>query len=178
MTDGTVQRLFFALWPEPALRRRLFRDIRQLVRRSGGRPVAEADLHVTVVFLGSTDAARRACCEAAAATLRPAPFTLTFDTVGYWPRARALWLGATQVPEPLPALARSLNEALAACGFIPEPRPLRPHVTLARKVAQWKGAQAPAPIPWPAETLCLVESVTDPAGARYRVLRRWPLAGG
>ncbi|GBE48788.1 2'-5'-RNA ligase [bacterium BMS3Bbin12] len=175
-----MQRLFFALWPEPALRRRLFCETRRLVRRSGGRPVAEADLHVTVVFLGAVDAARRACCEAAAATLRPAPFTLTLDTVGYWPRARALWLGATQVPEPLPALARSLNEALAVCGFTPEPRPFRPHVTLARKVAQWKGAPAPAPapIPWPAETLCLVESVTDPAGARYRVLRRWPLAGG
>ncbi len=173
-----MQRLFFALWPEPALRRRLFRDTRRLVHRSGGRPVAETDLHVTVVFLGSTDAARRACYEAAAATLRSVPFTLTLDTVGYWPRARALWLGATQVPEPLSALARTLNEALAACGFTPEPHSFHPHVTLARKVAQWRGAPAPAPVPWPAEMLCLVESVSDPAGARYRVLRRWPLAGG
>lgn len=176
MPDAPTQRLFFALWPDPALRRRLFRDTRRLVRRSGGRPVAEENLHLTVLFLGSTDAQRRGCFEAAAAALCTPRFTLVVDTVGFWPGARVLWLGSAHPPQPLLTLARSLREACTACGLPPEARAFRPHVTLARKVAQWKGAVAAAPLSWPVGELCLVESITDRAGARYRVVRRWPLA--
>jgi len=177
VTEGPVLRLFFALWPDPASRRALVRATRAAVRHSGGRPVAEDNLHLTLVFLGGVDAPGRGCCEAAADALRAPAFTLTLDTLGHWPRARVLWAGCTQVPPPLAALAASLAAALVPCGYRPEPRPFRPHVTLARKVACWKGGARADPVSWPVRELCLAASVTDPAGARYRVLRRWPLAG-
>jgi 2'-5' RNA ligase len=48
-------------------------------------------------------------------------------------------------------------------------------VTLARKVSKYpEGAEFSA-FHWSISQFSLVESVTDPAGVRYRVLRSWAL---
>ena len=54
--------MFFAIRPEPELRERLFAlgDDRL---RAGGRRVVAENLHLTLVFLGSLDAALRQCLE-------------------------------------------------------------------------------------------------------------------
>ena len=180
MTDGgggtATLRLFFALWPGEDVRDQLRHSTRKAVRASGGRPVDVRNLHVTLAFLGSVPCADRERVEAAAGEVVLESFVVPLTELKYWPRTRVLVLAPTGASEPLSALHSTLWDRLEAIGFAREHRPFRPHVTLARKVASPGPLVLRAPIEWRVETFALVRSVTDPAGARYQVLREWSLS--
>lgn len=57
-----AQRLFFALWPDETVRKRLRATARTLVPPEA-RAVAPDAVHVTLLFIGAADAERRACLE-------------------------------------------------------------------------------------------------------------------
>ena len=62
---------------------------------------------------------------------------------------------------------------------MPETREYRAHITLARKVK--RGPRQPQPvqtISWKVDRFVLVESVPEPRGVRYEVLRSWTLTPG
>ncbi len=172
------QRLFFGLWPEPALQRALYAQARAVLPHSAGRLVVPENLHLTLVFLGSVDAHRRRCLEAAAAAVRSARFSLEFDVAGYWPRPRVLWFGCSRAPQPLLDLVAALQSGADGCGFAPDRRPYAAHLTVARKLARNPGALAIAPVRWPVEEFVLAESQTRSDRAYYRPLQTWMLEGG
>ena len=168
-----TQRLFFALWPQPELRQQLARLARDVPAH--GHPVAEHNLHLTLVFLGNITADTRNCLSAAAAELHVPHFTLTLDQTGYWPKPRTVWLGVNHIPDALLALVAGLNAALTKCGLTPERRSYQPHITLLRKVEQPQGKLLLQPLEWKAESFCLVESSSEPDGVVYRILNSWNL---
>ena len=168
------QRLFFALWPTPEVRHEVARLARKVLGNRGAG-VASANLHVTLAFLGSMTGAQRAAVEAAAGQVTAEPFSLCLDRLGHWPRPRILWLGPRQAPASAQNLVMSLRTALQAQQLTPDLRPWQPHVTLARKINNPPQVTEVPAIHWPAQAFCLVESVTDPRGVRYQVLREWPL---
>ena len=172
---GETRRLFFALWPSAELQQECYRRASRVVREGGGRPVAAANLHLTLAFPGSVDAETCVCLEAIAAAISLPPFTLNLDHAGYWPRPRVSWLGISETPPVLRELARRLNDGMAQCGLEPEQRPFAAHLTVARKAL--RGPQQPAvePLLWMVADFVLVESLTLPEGAQYRVIRRWSL---
>ncbi len=170
------RRLFFALWPDDAVRAALDSAGKALTGKRVRR-VPATNLHLTLAFAGSVTATVAACLERSATAIRLAPFELSIDHAGYWPRPRILWLGPTHIPPGLWALAGALRNTLAGCGVEPEARGFLAHITLARKYS------APAPDPeipgvtWPVSHFCLVESVSAESGSIYRPLRCWPLEG-
>lgn len=166
------QRLFFALWPDAQTRARIARQARALARREG-RPVAAENLHITLAFIGASDPQRRRCLEAQAAQVVVEPFSLELSQVGYYRRARVLWVGPQATPEPLLGLVERLNRALAPCGYRPEPRPFAAHVTLFRKARPAGEDPVFEPVPWSVRDFCLVESVSERDGVHYRVLSRF-----
>lgn len=168
-----TQRLFFALWPQQELREQLARLTRDV--SAHGRPVADHNLHLTLVFLGNIIADTRNCLSAAAAGLHVPRFTLTLDQSGYWPKPRILWLGASHVPDALVALVDGLNAALTKCGLTPESRGYQPHITLLRKAERPQGELLVKPLEWKAESFCLVESSNETDGVVYRILNSWNL---
>lgn len=172
------RRLFLALWPDEIIRRRLVRERDRAATGHRGRPVADDNLHVTLVFLGGCDEGQQACVERTAAQVRGASFTLTLERMGYWPRPRVMWLGAEQTPAALTALVEDLTRGLAECGFPREERPFRPHITLMRKVLSRPRFEPSVdePVQWPVNDFHLVESLTRSAGAEYRIVATWPLA--
>jgi 2'-5' RNA ligase len=170
-------RLFFALWPDDALRQSLAPRMAELRLDGAGRAQTPAQWHVTLEFLGSVPSSRLAAVIDAAAAVRAGSFEVVFDKVEYWRRPEVLCLVARDVPESLAALVAQLRAGLAAGGFKPERRAFRAHLTLARKVARAVEMPAFEPIRWPARDFALVESVTDRAGSRYLPLAQWPLAG-
>lgn len=174
--SAAPQRLFFALWPDGVVREALAELLKGESPRTGRR-VPAPNLHLTLAFVGNVTADQRACLEAAATTVAAAPFTLTLDRLGFWPRPRIVWAGATETPEALRALVARLNAALVPCGYRPEQRPYQAHVTLTRKAQAPVGCRDIPPIVWPAAEFCLVESVSEEHGSVYRVLARWPLRG-
>lgn len=178
-STDTTRRLFLALWPTEAERRRLAELAASV---AGRRRVRDDNLHLTLVFLGATDAARLTAYEAALTDLSVPELELVLDRYGYWPRSRILWLGSSHTPPELYELVAELHRQLRGCGFVPERRAFQAHITLARKFPGPAPERPPAvPIRWRVGQVALVESIPDRQGSRYQVLRRWPgarLAGG
>jgi len=171
------QRLFFALWPDEELRSALDQSAKQLLGKRVRR-VAADNLHITLAFAGACTADQRACLETAAGEIQAPRFELCIDRLGYWQKPRTLWAGCHHTPMEIRTLAGALQAVLAGCGFTPDARAYVPHVTLARKQNTAPDSNKFPAITWSISEFCLVESVTDPAGARYRVLCRWALGGG
>lgn len=167
-------RLFFALWPDDATRVALAAAAALLTLRDG-RPVARADLHVTLAFLGEVPQARVAELCAMAAALRQGPFELVIETAGWWRRSRVVWLAPNSAPAPLAALAARLHDG---AGITAEaPTSYRPHVTVARGVRRPPGLLAGFSVPWAVRNFALIASNSEATGARYQTLAQWPLAG-
>jgi RNA 2',3'-cyclic 3'-phosphodiesterase len=174
--DVPTQRLFFALWPPVELQAKFYRLGGNLVGDRRGRCVRLENLHLTLAFLGSVTPELRQCFEAAADKLRAAPFTVTFTRTGCFRRNGILWAGPAVVPPALLDLVSDLNRGLSACGFEPEHRVYRAHLTLARNVRRCPEDENIAPLEWRMDGFALVESHADDSGARYEVLRQWKLA--
>jgi 2'-5' RNA ligase len=170
-----LERLFFALWPDDALRQTLKRQCKELIRHSGGRPVALENLHITLAFLGSVDGAQRRCVEQAAAAIALPRFTLTLDQVGHWSRPRVLWLGARETPDTAKQLASQLARGCRDCGLSLDRRPFVAHLTLKRKVREAPPPMELKPIEWSVDQFALVKSHTLPEGVQYEVVGQWPL---
>jgi 2'-5' RNA ligase len=169
-----TQRLFFALWPDEGVRARIEKAVVQLPVREGRR-VPRDNLHITLVFLGSVAESSRRCVEGVADGIQASPFSLSLDQVGYWPRPRVVWLGASTIPDKLARLEAALSQGIAQCGIEVENRPYAPHMTLLRKVSRPARLGSLDPIEWRVDHFALVESVTNVDGAVYQVLKRWAL---
>jgi 2'-5' RNA ligase len=173
-SPAAAARLFFALWPDAAVRAHLGRWAGQLHRTCGGRLTRSVQLHVTLVFLGSVPRGRLPELCALARDRVGAGFSLCFDAPGYWPRRRLVWAAPRDVPEGLAALAGGLADGLRAAGFEIEARPYFPHITLIRDA----GRPPPSAVEgfqWDVDDFVLVESRLRSDGSRYEVIGRWPL---
>jgi RNA 2',3'-cyclic 3'-phosphodiesterase len=171
------RRLFFAFWPDDSIREALAHATRKAARASGGRPVPPANLHSTVVFLGSVAEDRLASVIAIVGELRYPPLRLKFDRLEHWAKAAVLCLGCSQPQMAASVLATSLSKLLINQGFATDPKPYRPHVTIARKVARPHEIGPVHAIEWPIDEIALMESTTAPEGPHYSVLKQWPLRG-
>lgn len=189
-----TRRLFFALWPDEAMREAMVRATHEAARASGGRPVPAQNLHVTLAFLGSvperrlpqlTASARGAgkpVCRAGESPACDEPgVELAFDRLAYWRGAHVLCALPARLPAPLATLARRLQERLTEGGFGADPatptsggsniaRPFRPHATLARKAIRPPPSLEMEAVTWRFVEFVLVESRTHTEGAVYRVL--------
>jgi 2'-5' RNA ligase len=170
-----TQRLFFALWPNDAIRARIHAMAAGLPVREG-RWAPRDNLHITLAFLGGVTESARRCAEAAADGIRARPFSLSLDQLGHWPRPRVLWLGTSVVPDEAVRLESDLRRGVTQCGIDVDDRPFAPHMTLFRKVSRAGRMALVEPIEWRVDHFVLVESVTHAGGAAYRVLKRWDLA--
>jgi len=170
-----TQRLFFALWPEPALQQHLEQAAVALLPRADGRWVRQENLHCTLLFLGAVKVAQRLCLEDAASLIRAEPFTLMLDHLGYFRRPQAAWLGCTTTPDALQALVGGLRYGAMSCGFTPETRAYEVHLTVVRRLRREPGRLPLLPITWQVNQFALMESVSKPGGVYYRPLRFWDL---
>jgi 2'-5' RNA ligase len=167
-------RLFFAAFPDDEARRSLLASVRDIAWQSASLHPAEK-YHITVLFLGEVpDRSVRDVREVGEAQRVPC-ITLRFGRWESWPASRAVVAAATECPESLMRLRQGLALGLADRGIAFDDKPLRPHITVARKLAQ-----APV-LPELSEFRCtlrafsLVSSVTAPAGSLYTVVDTWPL---
>lgn len=169
-----MHRLFFALWPDDQLRRRI-RQVAVGLGLRGGRVTHPEDLHLTLVFLGALDPQRSRCAEEAAAGIAMAPFHVALDRVGAFPRAGVVWLGCRSTPPALAALVDDLQTRLAACGMPREARPYEPHVTLQRKAPRPLSQDLDPALDWAVDRFCLLRSAGEAPGPRYTVVNSWML---
>lgn len=164
-------RLFFALPcpPQPAAQIAFWRDSLGIK----GQPVAPADLHVTLAFLGQQPQDRLPLLEQIAARLQAIRFQVQFDQLQLW-HSGLLVLASSQPPEALLHLQRELQRHLLDAGLPVESRPFRPHLTLLRR-SHAVACPVPAPFTWTADEWGLFASESGSVSPRYRLLKGWPL---
>lgn len=171
-TPADPARLFLALWPDAATRQAIQAWQAALRWPAGARLTPPAQWHLTLHFIGSVPRVRLP--ELACGLARPfQPFELQLDGFEGWHHGIAV-LRPAQTPPALAALHATLADALQALNLPVEPRPYRPHLTLARHAGGAKliEGHAPPPVHWPArDGYVLAES----AGG-YRVLQRFGAA--
>lgn len=170
---GKGKRIFFGIQPDDGALRALLRA--QSAIGADGRGMAPENLHLTLAFLGSCDAAREACANRAALGVRAEPFQLRLDRCGHFERPRIVHLHPDETPPPLLSLHRGLCAALRACDFRP-PRAFKPHLTLFRGVTRPVTPGEFAAAEWTVRSFCMIESRLTEKGARYTTLQEYPLA--
>ena len=169
------QRLFFALWPNAAVRDAVAELFRGPLKTLRGRKVAFNNVHITLAFLGSLDVEHRNCIQQVASQVQGRRFELQLNQLGYWARPKVVWLGPKDVPAAASEFQQGLVHALQNCGYVPEKRPFQPHLTLLRKVYKPVPDMAIGNIVWPVDDFVLVRSNTLSTGVEYEVIGRWPL---
>jgi 2'-5' RNA ligase len=171
MAAGERARVFFALWPDDAVRAALFAAAAQAQAECAGRATAAARIHLTLFFVGGVARPELRTLAECAESVVGRPFELATDVLGYWRHNRIVWAGARETPSALTSLVADLTAALAAAGYRFDPRPYVPHVTLVRNARRPPRTADVAAPRWNARDFVLAES----AGGRYDVLARWPL---
>lgn len=194
MTDGEngerALRLFVALdlpgRHRGALARRLVEVEPDL---PPARWVREENLHLTLVFLGSTGPDR---VPDLAAALFPAfaavpRFEAALGAAGTFPPqrpARVAWVGLRAGPALAALQANVARSAADALGVEPEARPFHAHVTVARPKRPWnrRACETFARVseglpaePFTVEEGVLYRSALGPGGSRYSVVQRFAL---
>ncbi len=177
--DAARPRVFVGLRIEAAIADELARLARAL-KPYRVRPVAAADVHLTLVPPWNAASIPEAVEKLHDAVADLGGFALTVEHVGYGPdprRPRLLWAECA-ASEALTELRAALLRAFGPA----DERPFRPHVTLARLRGNARRVAWRCPIDI---RLTLAQRVTSvelfqspPAGERgYRVLASIPLAG-
>lgn len=168
---GRSARLFVALWPGDRVREALAAAGEQWAWSAAAVRAPAARLHLTLHFIGEVGRDRVPALREAL-SLPCAPFSLALTRPAVWPGGIAV-LEPQHLPPGLGTLHSAIGKSLQSFGLPVDPRPLRPHVTLARHAGSARPPTQPAPVRWQVRGFALVESV--PA-AGYAVLQRFGTA--
>jgi 2'-5' RNA ligase len=154
--------------------------------------VAWENFHVTLKFLGDTEAGRLSrISDALAESLAGVePFDLEIVGAGAFPsagRPRTVWVGVTSGKEQLVDVAERVEDSLENQGFSREDRPFSAHVTIGR-LRDDRGARRLSPALRDTAvghlgtvrvgSVALMRSDLRPQGPVYSVLAEIPLGGG
>jgi hypothetical protein len=96
-------RLFFALWPDQAVRGELAAWASALHREVGGRVTKTESIHLTLLFLGEVEPERFDAARELGSPVSSPSFELTLDTAGCWKHNGVAWAAPGAVPAPLAA---------------------------------------------------------------------------
>ncbi|MDH3380173.1 MAG: RNA 2',3'-cyclic phosphodiesterase [Gammaproteobacteria bacterium] len=171
-----VQRLFFALWPDPGLEKDLWRLGQRMQQAFDGRVVKAENIHLTLAFLGSVPVERVDDLRAIGESISVDRFRLDLNQTGCWKRSAVGWVAPAHVPAPLEALVSELCRRLLEVGFPVDARPFAPHVTLLRKAKCNKLAAHPnVQLVWRIDRFLLMQSETRQTGPIYTQVGAWGL---
>lgn len=172
-------RLFFALWPDAALRARLAAAA-ALIPPGGNAAtyrVRPERYHLTLAFLGELDKRQVEAAQRAGDAVRAEAFSIRLDRIGHFAGANVAWIGPALTAPGLARLKAALDRELLHYRLPVDSAPFVPHLSCLRRIREPPDAPEPA-LDWAIDGFVLVRSARDRSGrpAGYKVLRRWPLA--
>ncbi len=131
-----VTALIFAIAPPEDLQQQLVQWRADTFSEEAGRPIAAANLHLTLAFLGKVSAETSKQLQTLASRIHQPAFDVTLDDAGHWPRPGVVWLGCQRPPRGLLQLASLLRAQAARHGCEQPAQPFHPHITLLRSATQ------------------------------------------
>jgi 2'-5' RNA ligase len=168
-------RMFFAAIPAAETRELLLAAAQSVRLEPESRLVPAMNYHLTLAFVGAIPAPRVVELQAIGRAQRAQRFSVRFDAYEYWPKPEVIVAAARTIPAALEQLWQQLHRDLAHHQWALDPKRLRPHVTLARKVSQAPVLQAMSSFDWFVHDLSLVRSDTSGNQSAYTVVDTWPL---
>lgn len=173
---SSTERLFFALWPDQQVRQALSESCSGLSSLVGqGKLVNPLNLHITLHFLGNIPVGKIDCFIRQAQSVKADCFQLSINQCGFFKKPKICWLGPAETPAALNLLHKQLGKQIQHCGFQPEHRPYRPHVTMVRKIKQAIKPELNDVIHWQVNRFVLVESISWSGSVEYRIKSSFPL---
>jgi RNA 2',3'-cyclic 3'-phosphodiesterase len=164
------RRLFLAMCPDAAVRDQIDAQVRRWSWCPGSVLYAREDWHITLHFLGAVPGDRIPAIEAGA-DLAMTPFQWALDQPHLWPGGVAV-LCPSKTPPPLRSLHERLGFLLLDLNQAVDPRPYRPHLTLARHAGSARPPDRFEPVVWSVHSYALVAS-TGHTHPRYEILRHY-----
>ncbi|WP_336974968.1 RNA 2',3'-cyclic phosphodiesterase [Sphingobium aromaticiconvertens] len=174
-----MHRLFVAIRPPAAIISNILAIMSGI---EGARWQNDAQLHITLRYIGEVDRHRAQDIAVALDHIAFAPFEIALSGVGNFQRKGrldSLWTGITPVDH-LEHLHRKIDRACIQCGLPPEGRAYLPHMTLARFgriagsadhfMAQHAGLIS---TPFMVRDFCLFESELGQGGSTYQLIERY-----
>jgi len=182
-------RVFLAVDPGDACRHSIAGVVDSLrTTTSGVRWIREANLHLTMAFLGEVDESRLPGIFTATAAVarRHRPFAATISGAGAfpdWHRVRVVWLGLSDAGA-MVHLGTDLGEMCTGLGF-PQ-RAFRAHLTIGRTTGPLSAEQKvtlrkalalhkASAYPFDVSRVLVMKSALSPAGSVYSELASFPL---
>ncbi|MDR5727677.1 MAG: RNA 2',3'-cyclic phosphodiesterase [Terriglobia bacterium] len=153
---------------------------------AGLRWSAPESRHITLQFLGTASQQQYECLVDRLRAPHLSPVPIKLESLGLLDRAGIFFAGVRITPALL-SLQQHVIAATGHCGFIPEDRPYRPHITLARAKGKggaqhleiWKSriSRQPSFTSFIAKEFILYESFTRSTGSHYEIRERFRLDG-
>jgi RNA 2',3'-cyclic 3'-phosphodiesterase len=172
-------RLFVALRPPAEIREALEGHMSGV---SGARWQDDAQLHLTLRYIGEVDRRTAEDIASSLSSLRFEPITLRLAGVGQFERkgrCEALWAGVSPKDD-VTRLHKKIDRMIAAMGLAPEHRAYLPHITLARMnrvqsgAGEWLAAKSGlASQDFTMDNVILYESHLGSDGAVYEPVARF-----
>lgn len=129
------------------------------------------NMHLTLAFIGETP--RLAEAAAALGEVKARAFRVALEGAGAF--GDLLWIGARRSPD-LDLLVSRVRDALRGAGFRIDPKPFKPHVTVARRAVCAGKPTVEAPrVSAPVTDFVLMSSERVDGRLVYRPLKRFPL---
>ena len=176
-----MHRLFVAIRPPGPIRNLLLAAMGGI---SGARWLNDAQLHLTLRFIGEVDRHVAVDVHAALGGIHHPRFEIAINGLGAFDRRGQLetvWAGVAP-QEPLKTLHKKVDQAMVRVGIEPDQRAYAPHITLARLnrssgpvrglLEQSGGLRSE---PFLVDRFALYESKLTPDGAVYTVVESYPL---
>lgn len=172
------KRLFIALWPGEEVTRKIKQHALKHFSECKGRVLDKHNWHITLAYFGAADSNTQECIESQLSNIKAHEFELALSVCGYWKKPAVAWLAPNSIPEALKSLAFDVQQSLIACGYQPEQRDYKPHVTLVRKARTSPAVSEIQEINWTVKSFSLVESKISVGGAQYKVIKSWNVGWG
>jgi RNA 2',3'-cyclic 3'-phosphodiesterase len=169
-TNAQTLRVFFALVPDADTQALLGALARDVAVRAGGRAIVDANIHLTLAFVGDVGIERIDVLRDVVDALPRDAFVLALDCVGAFRHSDIAWIAPSQVPATLLELQSLLVAALGKDDFRIEQRPFHAHVTLARRCTRHITKGPSKPIEWRVDRVALLASIARNGGVCYREL--------
>ncbi|WP_412514347.1 RNA 2',3'-cyclic phosphodiesterase [Shewanella indica] len=181
MSPITPKRLFLGFSPAAAERASLLKL--QLACEQAYEPsapslkkVTEANLHLTLAFLGQVTAEQLEDLLAAIPGLPLKRFRVRLEHLSFWPGPKILCLAGIAEDPALMALAKAAQQLATNLELHSSEYDYRPHITLMRRANNLPELEDVPTLDLTPSELQLYESLSTPTGVEYRILTSWPLS--
>jgi len=166
-TQRRKLRVFFALVPDALTQASIGVLARDMAEDARGRAVADANLHLTLAFVGDVDVERIGMLGEILQALPRHAFVLDLNRVGTFHHSELAWVGPSRVPARLTLLQSQLAAALAQNDFRVDERPFHAHITLAKRCRRKPVNEKRPPLQWRVARVALMASIARDGGVDY-----------